>query len=434
MTHAEKKSLLAGAIGNTIEFYDFIIYAYLAVFVAEHFFPAGDGVTALLASYGAFASGMLMRPLGGILFGTIGDRLGRKAALQLSVLLIAVPTLVIGLMPTYATIGIAAPILLVLLRMLQGLSVGGEYASAVVFLIESVGPRQRGFAGSFGPLGAVGGLLLGTLVTFLSTLALGEERMHEWGWRLPFVASLVLTAVGVWVRRALAPEKPAVRTTSPLREAFVVYRRQMLAIALANISTAIVSFVGFMYVVTWVERNSEPSTVEALMTNLVGLFVTCAMSLAGGRLGDRFGRRLVALAGLAVLVTLAWPAFSMLLSGSLVLMALGSAMLGVGQGLFTGAFCAMMATLLPRRVRVTGMAFSYSLATGAFGGLAPMMTEYLVDRQGLVMAPALVIAASASLSFAVIALHPLWRYNDESLPEDRTVELQRPPIGRLAAG
>ena len=428
MTRSDKKNLFAGAIGNTIEFYDFIIYAYLAVFVAEHFFPAGDGVTAMLASYGAFASGMLMRPLGGILFGTIGDRLGRKAALQLSVLMIAVPTLIIGLMPTYQTIGIAAPIILVVLRMLQGLSVGGEYASAIVFLIESVPPKRRGVAGSFGPLGAVGGLLLGTLMTFLTTTALGEERMHDWGWRVPFLASAVLTLIGVILRHSLAAEKVEKPSGSPLREAFTGYWRQMLAIALANISTAIVSFVGFMYVVPWIERNSPPDTVEALIANMFGLVMTCIAAFVGGSMGDRFGRRRVSMLGLLLLVVTAWPCFHFMLSGNFILMALASSVLGIGQGLFVGAFCAMMVTLLPRRVRVTGMAFSYSLATGAFGGLAPLLCEYLVDRAGLIMAPALVIMVSAALSLAVIALHPMWRHNDESLPEDHAA----PGIGSAA--
>ncbi len=418
MTKSERKNLFAGAIGNTIEFYDFIIYAYLAVFVAEHFFPAGDGVTAMLASYGAFASGMLMRPLGGILFGTIGDRFGRKAALQLSVLLIAVPTLIIGLMPTYATIGIAAPIILVILRMLQGLSVGGEYASAIVFLIETSPARRRGVAGSFGPLGAVGGLLLGTLMTYLTTSALGEERMHDWGWRLPFLASVLLTGIGVVLRHSLAPERVEKKGRSPLREAFTGYWRQMLAIGLANISTAIVSFVGFMYVVPWIERHSSANTSMALIANMFGLLVICMAALAGGWMGDHVGRRRMSMIGLVVLVAVAWPAFQLMLSGNFVLMALGSMLLGIGQGLFIGAFSAMMVTLLPRNVRVTGMAFSYSLATGALGGLAPLLCEYLVDRAGLLMAPALVIAVSAALSLAVIALHPLWRHNDESLPED----------------
>jgi MHS family proline/betaine transporter-like MFS transporter len=142
------------------------------------------------------------------------------------------------------------------------------------------------------------------------------------------------------------------------------------------------------------------------------------MSLAGGKIGDRIGRRRTALIGLAELVVVSWPAFSLMLSGNFLLMALGSALLGVGQGLFTGAFCAMMVTLLPRRVRVTGMAFSYSLATGATGGLAPLLAEYLVDRGGLIMAPALIVMVSAALSLAVIVLHPMWRHNDESLPED----------------
>ena len=418
MVKSDKKNLLAGAIGNTIEFYDFIIYAYLAVFLAKHFFPGGDGITAVLASYGAFASGTLMRPLGGILFGTIGDRLGRKAALQLSVLMIAVPTVIIGLMPTYETIGIAAPIMLVLLRMLQGLSVGGEYASAVVFLIESVPPGRRGVAGSFGPLGAVGGLLLGTLMTFLTTLLLGEERMYDWGWRVPFLASVVLTVIGVMLRHSLAAEKVEAPAGSPLREAFTGYWRQMLAIAMANISAAIVAFVGFMYAVPWIERHSRPDTVEVLVANMFGLTMTCIAAFAGGWLGDRFGRRRVAMAGLLVLVMFAWPVFKLMLSDSFFLMALGSTLLGIGQGLSIGAFSAMMVTLLPRRVRVTGMAFGHSLATGVLGGMAPLLCGYLVDRAGLMMAPALIVMVSAALSLAVIALHPMWRHNDESLPED----------------
>ena len=155
-----RKTIFAGAIGNAIEFYDFIIYAYLAVYFAYHFFPSHDPVAALIASYGAFATGMIMRPVGGLLLGRIGDRIGRKMALQVTVASIAIPTLIIGLLPTYETIGLLAPILLILLRMLQGLAVGGEYTSSIVFLIEHSPPNRRGFIGSFSPMIIVSAKLL----------------------------------------------------------------------------------------------------------------------------------------------------------------------------------------------------------------------------------------------------------------------------------
>ena len=283
---------------------------------------------------------------------------------------------------------------------------------------EHAPPGKRGQYTSWIQASVAGGFLLAVICVLATRKLMTPEDFNAWGWRVPFIASAVLTVLGIALRRSLAAEKVERATGSPLREAFTGYWRQMLAIALANISTAIVSFVAFMFAVPWIERNSEPDTVMALMANLVGLVTTCATSLIGGRLGDHLGRRRIALLGLAELVLVAWPAFMLMLSGNFLLMALGSALLGVGQGLFTGAFCAMMVTLLPRRVRVTGMAFSYSLATGAAGGLAPMLAEYLVDRAGIVMAPALVVMVAAALSLAVIALHPMWRHNDESLPED----------------
>lgn len=415
-----QRTLLAGAIGNAIEFYDFIVYAYLAGYFAAQFFPTHDPVAALLASYGAFATGMIMRPVGGILFGNIGDRIGRKAALQLSVLLIAVPTLMIGLMPTYATIGLWAPILLIVLRMLQGLSVGGEYSSSIVFLIEHAPPKRRGFVGGFSPMGAFGGLLLGTLVSFLCTTALGKAVMADWGWRVPFIASIFLTGIGIAARRALTQDilnKNEV-LKSPVREAFRHYAQPMAAIALANTATGIVSFVGFMYCVPWMVKEAGVSTSLALAINMFGLFMVSLLSLLGGRLGDQFGRLRISRLGVLILLLGAWPAFSLFRTGEVLAMMAGGLLLAVGQGFFLGPLSASMATLLPKQVRVTGLSFGYSLAVGVFGGLAPMLTEYLIARFALPMAPAVVIMLGALVSLATLCLHPLWRHNTGHLPED----------------
>jgi MFS transporter, MHS family, proline/betaine transporter len=419
-TASMRKTLLAGAIGNAIEFYDFIVYAYLAGYFAAQFFPSSDPVAALLASYGAFATGMIMRPVGGIIFGNIGDRIGRKAALQISVLLIAVPTLLIGLMPTYDSIGLWAPVLLIVLRMLQGLSVGGEYSSSIVLLIEQAPRNRRGFVGSFSPMGAFGGLLLGTLVSFLCTTTLGKAVMVDWGWRVPFIASIFLTGIGVAARRSLAQDvlsKDEI-LKSPVREAFRNYWRPMAAIALANTVTGIVSFIGFVYAVPWVVKESGISTAIALVINMFGLFMVSALSVVGGQVGDHFGRLRTSRLGVLILLLGAWPAFSLLRSGDVVAMMTGGLILAIGQGFFLGPLSASMATLLPKKVRVTGLSFGYSLAVGVFGGFAPLLTEFLTSRFSLHMAPALVIMIGALVSLTTLCLHPLWKHNTGHLPED----------------
>ncbi len=415
-----RKTVLAGAIGNAIEFYDFIVYAYLAGYFAGHFFPTHDPVAALLASYGAFATGMVMRPIGGILFGNIGDRIGRKAALQLSVLLIAVPTLLIGFLPTYASIGLWAPALLILLRMLQGLSIGGEYSSSIVFLIEHAPANRRGLIGGFSPMGAFGGLLLGTAASFLCTSVLGKTVMADWGWRVPFLSSILLTGIGIWARRSLGHELMQGKDTlqSPVRTAFRYYWRPMLAIALANTATGIVSFVGFMYAVTWMTKVTAISTTTALAINLLSLLLVSLLSVGGGWLGDRFGKLNITRLGVLILLAGAWPAFLLFASGEVPLMILGGLLLAIGQGFYLGPLSASMAALLPHKVRVTGLSFGYSLAVGLFGGLAPMLTEFLIARFQLTMAPAIVIMLGAMVSLITLCLHPLWRHHRDQLPEE----------------
>lgn len=412
--------IAAGAIGNAIEFYDFIVYAYLAKYFASQFFPASDSVASLLASYGVFASGMIMRPIGGVIFGNIGDRIGRKIALQLSVVLIAVPTLVIGLLPTYQSIGLWAPALLILLRMLQGLSVGGEYSASIVFLIERSAPQHRGFIGSFSPMGAFGGLFLGTAVSFLCISLLGETVMQAWGWRIPFIASLLLTALGLIVRYSLGDDLQHNLNAlkSPVREAFTQYWRQMLSIALANTVTGIVSFVGFMFAVPWMVQQAGVESSQALAINLVSLLLVGLFAVLGGWLGDRLGRMKIARLGVFILLFGSWPAFMLFTVDHIWIKILGGAILAIGQGFFVGPFCACMSALLPKNVRVTGISFGYSLSVGIFGGFAPMLTEYLLARQKIIMAPALVIMAGAIVSIVTLYLSADWRHTNESFPED----------------
>lgn len=422
--------VLAGAVGNAIEFYDFTVYAFLAGYFAAHFFPSDDPVAGLLASYGALAIGMIMRPVGGVIFGLIGDRLSRRFALQLSVVLIAVPTLVIGLLPTYDQIGMMAPILLVTLRMIQGLSVGGEYSSSIVYIIEHAPPARRGLWGSFSPMGAFGGLFLGTAICIIVADALGAEQMSAWGWRIPFIASIALTVLGVVVRMSLSAEQKAghaaPETGNVLFTAFTRYWWEMSAIALANTSTGIVTFVGFAFAVSWMVDVAGVTRQHALAINLCGLVLVGLLSLVGGALGDRFGKLRVSMWGLAVLLLGAWPAFLAMGSENTAAQVLGISILALGQGFFVGPMCACMVTLVPAPVRATVVSIGYSVPVGVFGGLAPLMTEYLFARLGLHMAPALVIMAGAFVSLLAIVLMGRWPYHDPVLPEERE--------GAMAAG
>ncbi len=415
-----KRTIVAGLIGNAIEFYDFIVYAYLAGYFASQFFPSNDPVAALILSYGAFASGMVMRPVGGLFLGSIGDRIGRKFALQLSVALIAIPTLIIGLMPTYDSIGVWAPICLLVLRMLQGLAVGGEYSSSIVYMIERSPPKNRGLIGSFSPMGAFLGLLLGTAVCFVCSLTLGKELMSSWGWRVPFLLSVLLTIFGIWIRSSLSNDLKipnAEEKHSPIKEVLKYHWREVLAVAFANTSTGIVSFVGFMFIVPWSVKEAGISTNLALAINLLSLFFVSIFCIWGGHLGDRYGRVKIARLGVLILLLGVWPAFVLVKMGTIVSLVLGGLILAIGQGFFVGPMCAAMAGLFPAKVRITGIGLGYSFSVGVFGGFAPMLTQYLLSRHQLVMAPAIVIVGGALLS--VIALSSsIWKSVGEFLPEE----------------
>ena len=414
--------IFAGTVGNAIEFYDFTVYAFLAVYFVNHFFPLNDPVAGLLASYGALAAGMIMRPVGGVIIGSLGDRLGRKLALQVSIAMIALPTLLIGLLPTYQQIGMAAPILLISLRMIQGLSVGGEYSASIIYIIEQAPPARRGLWGSFNPMGGFGGIFLGAAVCIIVTNQLGAAQMSDWGWRVPFIASIALTLAGVAVRLRLGVESRVAllkKHRVPVLLALRVHWRALAAIALANVSTGIVTFVGFTYTVSWMELEAGVSRQHALGVNLCALLMAAAFSVLGGMAGDRFGRLRVATAGLVVLVLGAWPALTAIASPALAHQLAGLALLALGQGLFVGPMCACMTTLVPMHVRATIVSLGYGLSVGIFGGLAPMVTEYMLSRLGFGMAPAIVIMAGAVASLATLTLSRSWRSFDPRLPEER---------------
>jgi MHS family proline/betaine transporter-like MFS transporter len=235
----ERHAIIAGIAGNVMEWYDFSVYGYFAANIGRHFFPAQDTVSSLIAAFGVFAAGFLMRPLGSLVFGHIGDKVGRKTALTVSVAVMAIPTFLIGSLPTYQQIGVTASVLLILMRLLQGLSVGREYTTSSIFLVERSAASRRGFFGSFAEVGACGGILLGSALSGLVTTVLDRAMVDSWGWRIPFLIGVTVGIAGLYIRRHVieetGPQQHQPAAASPIREAFTEWRTILRLIGLGAV-------------------------------------------------------------------------------------------------------------------------------------------------------------------------------------------------------
>jgi len=401
-----RRLIVAGIAGNVMEWYDFAVYGYFAQTIGQHFFPSKDPVASLIASFGVFAAGFLMRPVGGLVFGHIGDRIGRKAALTLSVIAMAVPTFLIGLLPDYSQIGVVASVLIVVLRLVQGLSVGGEYTTSVVFLVEGAAPDRRGLAGSWSVFGAVAGILLGSAVGALLTSVLSPDAVYAWGWRIPFLVGLAVGLSGLYIRRRTpevqaqsAGEKPA---TSPVIEAFRTEWRAMLRVAGFNVLNAVGFYMIFVYVVTYLKQIVHVQAAQALDINTINMVILLLLIPAAGALSDRVGRKpLLIVSALGTLI-LAWPLFWMMHHPHFVVILLGQMGFAVLIGLFFGACPATMVEVFPARVRCSALSVGYNLCLGVLGGTTPLVVTYLIARSHDDLSPAFYLMAAATLSLAVI--------------------------------
>jgi MHS family proline/betaine transporter-like MFS transporter len=352
----QRRAIVAGIAGNVMEWYDFSVYGYFAAVIGRQFFPARDPTSSLLAAFGVFAAGFLMRPLGGLIFGHIGDKLGRKRALIVSVIVMAVPTFLIGLMPTYRQVGLAAPALLVLLRLIQGLSVGGEYTTSSIFMVEHSTAGHRGFLGSFAPFGSCTGILLGSAVGAAVTTAFDRSSVESWGWRLAFVFGLAVGAIGFIIRCRLADDLMAPGglppAASPVREAFRTEWRTILRIIALNAAGAVAFYMCFVYVTTYLRQIDHMEASTALDINTIAI---CALLLLTpmGMLSDRVGRKPVLLGATVGLFFLAWPLFWMMQRSDIWIVLLGQVGLAVLNACYWGPCTATMVELVPNRLRCT---------------------------------------------------------------------------------
>lgn len=420
----DKRSLfsiiLVGLIGNVMEWYDFAVYGYFAGILGQQFFPASDPSVSLIASFGAFAAGFLMRPLGGLLFGRIGDALGRQAAMSLSVLAMAVPTVLMAFVPTYAQIGIAAPILLVLLRIIQGLSVGGEYTSSLIYLAENGPSHRKAFTAIWGSWGAVLGMLLGSAIGLATASLLGTEALEQWGWRIPFAVGGIVALVGWWIRRRLPADVPKAPSKSPIREVLTNYRPHMLRIVLVNIGFGVAYYTVFVYAVTYIRNIDHFTETVALELNTLSMGVLLVALPLAAWVADRFGHRRMVTYSFILLVALAIPLFSAIHSNLPEQVLIAEMIFAVLVAFTSGGMVALNVQLLPDSIRCTGLALAYNVAHGLFGGTTPLVAAWLLKTSDNPIAPAYWLLGALVLSTLTMVfwirerhLHPLGIQSDE---------------------
>ncbi len=406
---ALRKAVTGASIGNAVEWFDFAIYGLLATYIAEKFFPPGDETAALLNTFAVFAAAFFMRPLGGFFFGPLADRIGRQRVLALVILLMSASTLAIGLVPSYDSIGVAAPLLLLFLRCLQGFSAGGEYGSGACFLAEYATDKHRGFIVSFLVWSVVVGFLLGALTVTGLEAVLSEPSMDDFGWRIPFLIAGVLGVVGLYIRLQLrdTPEFEDLRekgevATSPLREALRTSWRAILQIAGLVVIHNVGFYIVFTYLPTYFTETLDFTKVNAFVSIAVASMVAMILIPPLGALSDRIGRKPLLFSGAIGFAVFSYPLFLLLNSGSLAAAVTAHAALAALEAVFVSASLAAGAELFATRVRSSGYSIGYNVSVAVFGGTAPYVATWLVDRTENEIAPAYYVIAAAAVSIATL--------------------------------
>jgi len=401
-----RRAVTAAVIGNVLEWYDFAVYGYVAAIIGKNFFPGTDETTELLKAFLTFGLGFVARPIGGIVIGRMGDTHGRKAALLLTIFLMALGTVLIGVLPTYASIGFAAPALLLFARLMQGFSTGGEWGGSTAFIVEWAPKGRRGLFGSFQQMSVVAGLLLGSAFAALLNTVLTPAQMGDWGWRIPFLVGGLLGPIGIYMRRTIeeTPAYAKVLSVSTAPET----GPSGLALAAQAFGFTIVWTVCFYVLLTYMPSctakymNLTPAL--ALWSNTIGLIVLVISIPIMGHLSDRYGRRPLLLICCAAFIILPWPLFKFLSSGGvpfavLVLIQIGIAIL---ISLYSGAGPAAIAEIFPTRRRSTWMTSGYALSVAIFGGSAPYLSIWMIQKFGTPIAPVYYLVVAAVISIAVI--------------------------------
>lgn len=399
------KRLLAGFLGNSLEWYDFALYGCLAPIIAQQFFPKALPASALLATFVVFALGFLARPIGAIVFGHYGDRIGRRLPLLWSIYGISLPTALIGCLPSYASIGLWAPLLLVVLRLIQGFMVGGEYTGSLLFLAEDHDVNQRAQRGSLAMISTMSGILLGSLVATVLSTCCTPATVQAWAWRVPFILAVLLGGITYHCRR-LAIESPVFqamqRQRAPEKKPLLSLFKQhtpifLLAIGLCAL-VGTTEYLLFTFLPSFIAQHSHLPLNWILTLNTIGMVWMLMLLKPIAAYSDRVGRRPILVLSALFFLVLSWPIFQLLAMVQVWAVILGLLLFNTGLALACAPMPALYMELFPTEVRYTGIALSYNLSFAVFAGTAPMLAALSQHYFSQASAPALVVMASALLS------------------------------------
>jgi MHS family proline/betaine transporter-like MFS transporter len=403
--------LIAGAAGNVMEWFDFSVYGYFAAILGREFFPSSDPVASVLSAFTVFASGFLARPFGAAFFGWLGDRHGRRVVMRLSVLLMGACTALVAVLPTYAQAGVAAPILLTLLRLAQGFSVGGEYTGSAIYMVEAAPAERRGIVGGWTNFGSVAGFLLGSAVGAILSSVCTDAELSAWGWRVAFLLGVSVAAVAAFYRSEIDDERPAsnaakeAEVASPLREALRCDGRTMVRIAGIILMANVGFYMMFVYVTTFLSERVGVPMASALEIDTASMSALLVLVPAGGWLSDRIGRKPVLLAASIGAVVLSIPLFLAIQHDDPLLIFAGQIGFAVIVGLSFGANASTIVEITPARTRCTTLSVAYNVTLALFGGTTPLVAAWLISRTGDDLTPAYyVMAMGLVTTLAVLGL------------------------------
>ncbi|OGV18109.1 MAG: hypothetical protein A2X47_01855 [Lentisphaerae bacterium GWF2_38_69] len=404
-----KKTIFCAAIGTTLEWYDFTVFIYIAPLLSKLFFPSEDKLVSIISTFGVFTAGYLMRPLGGIILGNLGDKIGRKKVLILSVWLMAVPMVIITFLPTYDTIGIYAVLILTLARMLQGFSVGGEYTGVLVMLLEQAQPENRGFIASWGTCVSGSGVLLSSLVVALTTGFLGDQTMLQLGWRIPFAIGILIAAFSLVMQFQMKEsphfekiKKEGKISKRPAWDALKKYPGKIFIVFCLTGYLGIAYYMVAAFLPTYLTLVLHYPHEESLILTTVIAALYAFSAPLWGKLSDKVGRKPLMLGGTLFFIFFGYPVFKMFASGNIVYAYIAALLLMTAVTAFTAAFVSSVNELFPTNERFSGMSIGYNIGNAALGGTAPLVSTLLISLTGNAVAPCYYLIIGGILILFVI--------------------------------
>lgn len=406
-----KKSVFATGVGNAMEWFDFGLYSYLAVIISQNFFSAVENdELKLVFTFGTFAIAFLMRPLGGIIFGKIGDKFGRKIVLTITIIMMAISTLLIGLLPTYDQIGVWAPILLLTARIIQGFSTGGEYAGAMVYIAESAPDNKRNMLGSGLEIGTLTGYIFASLLASVLFITLSGEQMASWGWRIPFLIGLPLGLVGFYLRRNLE-ESPIyeneLSNDETEEESFLsILRNHKKDVLVAFVAVAFFNVTNYMllsYMPSYLDEVIGLSSATGTVLITIAMFIMIPLAFMFGKIGDKTGNKAVILIGLGGLTLLSALAFYLINLNGLAFISLGILILGVLLSIYEGTMPGTLPAMFYSDVRYRSLSVTFNVSVSIFGGTTPLLSTWLVHQTRNNLAPGFYLTVVSIIGFLVMA-------------------------------